>query len=107
MYAKIYKEIFIKGYALKKQIKDNIWVVKIDNTDYYLSVYKDEEIEGFGTYDEAELLQYKYIDNTEKRIFKNREFLQKIKEFKKSNSYLFRTGSNNQACLFSFDTFYT
>lgn len=105
MYAKIYKEIFIKGYALKKQVKDNIWVVKIDNTDYYLSIYKDEKIEGFGTYDEAELLQYKYIENTEKRIFKNKEFLQKIKEFKKSNSYLFRTGSNNQACLFSFDTF--
>ena len=118
LYAKIYKEIFIKDYALKKQIRDNIWVVKIENNNYYLYIYEDTEIiSGFNNYNEAELLEYRKEINTEKRIFKNKEFLNKIKEVQKNSSYLFRLLKNNnskkknnnnnlnQRCLFDFDTF--
>lgn len=118
MYAKIYKEIFIKDYALKKQIRDNVWVVKIENNNYYLYIYEDTEIiSGFKNYNEAELLEYRKEINTEKRIFKNKQFLNKIKEVQKNSSYLFRLLKNNnskknsnnnnlnQRCLFDFDTF--
>lgn len=106
MYAKIYKEIFIKGYALKKQIRDNVWVVKLDNQNYYLFVYEDtEEVSGFKNYNEAELLSTMTIDDTFQRIRANKLFLEKIKLFRKSNSYLFRKMQDNQACLFSYDNF--
>ena len=106
MYAKIYKEIFIENYTLKKHLKDNIWVVRIDNAQYYLSVYEDtEEVEDFSNYSEAELLSCKFLEDTFKRIEINKKFYQKIKEFKKTKSYLFRSKNKEQACLFNFDTF--
>lgn len=106
MYAKIYKEIFIKNYTLKKHLKDNIWAVRIDNAQYYLSVYEDtEEVEGFANYNEAELLTYKFIDDTYKRIEENKKLYLKIREYKKFKSYLFRSKNQEQACLFNYDTF--
>ena len=106
MYAKIYKEVFIKNYALKKKLRDNIWVVKLDNQNYYLFVYEDtEEVTDFKNYNEAELLSSKFSDDTFSRIKANRIFLEKIKTFRKSNSYLFRSKSDNQGCLFCYDNY--
>lgn len=121
MYSKIYKEIFINNYALKKKLKgyDNIWIVKVSNQNYYLYVYEDTEIvEGFRNYNEAELLNFSYLhleDNDENlflRIRENKKFLDKLRKFKKTNSYLFRSdkyskanNNNGQGCLFDYDNF--
>ena len=121
MYSKIYKEIFINNYALKKKLKgyDNIWIVKVSNQNYYLYVYEDTEIvEGFRNYNEAELLNFSYLhleDNDENlflRIRENKKFLEELRKFKKTNSYLFRSdkyskanNNNSQGCLFDYDNF--
>lgn len=115
MYAKIYKEVFLKDYKLKKCLseRDNIWVVKIDNSKYYLSVFIDEEVDEFPAYNEAELFIYsdRFCDDPIKRLNENKKFLQTIKNFKKSHPYLFGGIANGnkktekQASLFSYDTY--
>lgn len=102
MYAKIYREIFIKNYVLKQRLKDNIWRVKVNNTNYYLFVYDDiENVAGFKTYNEAELLQYRKELNTMVRIYQNKKFLDTLKNFKKSiiyqtSVYLFKKNEINK-----------
>lgn len=119
MYSKIYKEIFINDYALKKKLRDDIWVVKVGNKNYYLYVYEDTEIvEGYRNYNEAELIKFSFRhlkDNDENlflRIRENKKFLDELRKFKKTNSYLFRkdkyskaNNNNGQGCLFDYDNF--
>lgn len=111
MYAKIYKEIFLKNYTLKKHIKDNIWMVRVFDQRYYLYVYEDtEEVfdeEGnlMPNFSEAELLKYKDIEDIERRIAYNRKFYEDLKKFKSKYSYLFRKKETQQACLFNIDNF--
>lgn len=112
MYSKIYKELFVNGYRLKKHLKDNIWVVKILTTNYYLFVYRDYEyIEGFKNYHEAELVQYSdiYFDNVVKRLEENRKFLHLLQETRRKQPYLFekcqKKKQEGQASLFTFDSY--
>ena len=112
MYAKIYKEVFVKDYILKKRLRDNLWLVKIANQKYYLSVFIDEEIDEFPAYNEAELFIYsdKFCDDPLKRISENKKFLALIKQTKKQYPYLFNGTSaknkeKNQRSLFSYDTY--
>lgn len=111
MYAKIYKEIFLKDFILKRKLRQiddqrSIWEVKIYNKSYFLLVYIDD-IEDFLTAEErnenkkeylpkneAELLHFginsKCECTTTKRITSNRLFLELIKRYSKEAPYLYR-----------------
>lgn len=118
MYDKIYKEIFLKDFILKRKVyqfydsetgeKQNrsIWEVKIYNKSYFLLVYvddidsylteaeKQENRKEYAPKNEAELAHFAIRTDcdctTEKRVVANRLFLELIKRFSKEAPYLYR-----------------
>lgn len=106
MYDKIYKEIFLKDFILKRKVyqfpeNKSIWEVKIYNKSYFLLVYKDniadyvtkDELKRkeFAPKNEAELAHFRMGKcSIEKRIVANRLFLELVRRYIKDAPYLCR-----------------
>lgn len=115
MFDKIYKEIFLKDFILKRKIHQlsdasgSVWEVKIYNASYFIFVYEDdineilsedEKAENKKEYEkrnEAELLQFRIGKcSTEKRITANRLFLELVRRYIKEAPYLIKFDKNNK-----------